>query len=84
MSDLLIQATISNLLVSTLLAGIAWSVQRRVRSASLVNLLWVVVLIKLVTPPMLLIPAIEIPNSRGPAMIRSGASGRNLACLDAG
>jgi beta-lactamase regulating signal transducer with metallopeptidase domain len=61
-SDLLIQATISNLLVSTLLAGFAWTVQVRVRSASLVNLLWVVVLIKLITPPMFLIPAIELPN----------------------
>jgi beta-lactamase regulating signal transducer with metallopeptidase domain len=60
-ADLLIQATISNLLVSTVLAGIAWTVQLRVRSASLVNLLWVIVLIKLVTPPMYLIPAIELP-----------------------
>jgi beta-lactamase regulating signal transducer with metallopeptidase domain len=61
-ADLLIQATISNLLISTLLAGIAWAVQLRVRSASLVNQLWVIVLIKLVTPPMYLIPAIELPS----------------------
>ena len=51
MFDLLVQATLSNLLVSTLLAGLAWIAQRRLRSASLVNLFWVIVLVKLVTPP---------------------------------
>ena len=40
MADFLIQATLSNLVVATILAVIAWAVQRRVRSASLANLLW--------------------------------------------
>jgi beta-lactamase regulating signal transducer with metallopeptidase domain len=58
--DLLVQAILSNLLVSTLLAGLAWIAQRRLRSPSLVNLLWLIVLVKLVTPPLFSIPAIEI------------------------
>ena len=78
MSDLLIQATISNLLVSTLLAGIAWTVQLRVRSASLVNLLWVIVLIKLVTPPMYFDTRHRTTQLFTiPAMMRSGTLGRN-------
>ncbi len=62
MFDLLIQATLSNLLVSTMLAALAWVVQLRVRSGSLVSLLWAIVLIKMVTPPVFLIPAVALPN----------------------
>jgi len=51
-ADFLIQATLSNLVVATILAVIAWVVQHRVRSASLANLLWAIVLIKMVTPPL--------------------------------
>jgi beta-lactamase regulating signal transducer with metallopeptidase domain len=58
--DLLLQTIVSNLLVSTLLAGVAWIAQRRLRSAALVNLLWVIVLVKLVTPPLFVIPAVHI------------------------
>jgi len=61
-ADFLIQATLSNFVVATVLALIAWTVQRRVRSASLANLLWALVLIKMVTPPMFAIPFLEIPS----------------------
>ena len=60
MSDFLIQAILSNLLVSTILAAIAWSVQRRYQAASLANLLWVIVLIKMITPPLFSIPLLEV------------------------
>ena len=62
MADFLIQATLSNLVVASILAVIAWVVQRRVRSASLSNLLWALVLIKLVTPPLFSIPVLEVPS----------------------
>ena len=62
MADFLLQATLSNLVVATILAIIAWWVQRRVRSASLANLLWALVLIKMVTPPLLSIPVFEVPS----------------------
>jgi bla regulator protein BlaR1 len=61
-TDFLIQATLSNLLVSTILAVIAWVVQRRFRSASLANLLWAIVLIKMVTPPLFSLPVVEVPR----------------------
>ncbi len=63
MIDFLIQATLSNLIVATALALVAWTVQRRVRSASLANLLWALVLIKLVTPPLWSIPLFEVPSA---------------------
>ena len=65
MVDFLIAATLSNLLVSTTLAGLAWIVQRRIPSPGLANLLWVIVMIKLITPPLVGIPAMTIPSISG-------------------
>ena len=62
MADFLIQATISNLAIATLVAVIAWWVQHRIRSASLANLLWALVLIKLITPPIFSVPVLQIPS----------------------
>lgn len=62
MTDFLLQATLSNLLVSTLLAGTAWLVQRRFQAASLANLLWVIVLVKMITPPLFSIPLLEVES----------------------
>ena len=62
MADFLIQATISNLAIATLIAVIAWWVQHRIRSASLANLLWALVLLKLITPPIFSVPFLQIPS----------------------
>ena len=62
MADLLIQASLSNLIVASILAVIAWLVQARVRSASLANLLWSLVLIKMITPPLFSLPVLEVPS----------------------
>ncbi len=62
MADFLIEATLSNLVVSTILAVIAWTLQRRVRSPALANLLWALVLIKMVTPPLVAIRVLEVPS----------------------
>lgn len=62
MTDYIIQATVSNLLFAGLLAFFAWAIQRNVKSASLANLLWAIVLFKLVTPPIVSFPVLAIPK----------------------
>lgn len=62
MVDFLVQATLSNFFFAFILAIIAWVVQRSVRSVSLANLLWALVLIKLVTPPLFAIPVFAVPS----------------------
>ena len=62
MADFLILATLSNLVVSAIIAVIAWVVQRRIRSAALANLLWAIVLVKMITPPLFSLPVIEVPS----------------------
>ena len=62
MVDFLIQMTIGNVLVASALALVAWVVQTRIQSASLANLLWALVLIKLITPPLFSIPVLECPS----------------------
>ncbi len=65
MVDFVVAATLSNLMVSTLLAVLALVVQRRIPSPGLANLLWVIVLIKLITPPVMTIPAMTVPSIAG-------------------
>jgi beta-lactamase regulating signal transducer with metallopeptidase domain len=62
MAAFLIQSTLSNLIVATLIACLAWIIQRKSKSASLANLLWALVLIKLVTPPLITLPIVAVPN----------------------
>ncbi len=71
MVDFLVAATLSNLLVSTILAVLAWVVQRRIPSPGLANLLWAIVLIKLVTPPFVAIPAMTVPSIAGASISTS-------------
>ncbi|MCH2179884.1 MAG: hypothetical protein MK106_13880 [Mariniblastus sp.] len=52
MADFLFQATLSNLIVSSLLAIAAYFIQRRYQAARLANVLWIMVVIKMVTPPL--------------------------------
>ncbi len=61
MSDLLLQLGVSNFCICTLLATVAWLVQGRVKRPDVAHLLWLLVLVKLVTPPILTVPLIEIP-----------------------
>ncbi len=68
MVDFLVAATLSNLLVSTVLAIFARLVQQRFSSPGLANLLWAVVLIKTVTPPLVAIPALAVPSFAGSSM----------------
>lgn len=56
MSEQLIGLALSNLAASAVLAGAAYLVHRHGRFPGLAHLLWVLVLLKLVTPPLLTLP----------------------------
>ena len=56
MTGLLGQVALSNLLFASVLAGLAYLVHRSGRHPSLAHGLWVVVLVKAITPPLLLLP----------------------------
>ena len=63
MTDLLLQVGVSNLCISLVLAMAAWAVQRTGKRPSVVHLLWLLVLAKLVTPPLFTLPLVAIPGA---------------------
>ena len=65
MADFILHAALSNLLVSALLAVVAWIIQQRYQSATLANFLWVMVLLKMVTPPLFALPLLEVTSIAG-------------------
>ncbi|MHC5024681.1 MAG: M56 family metallopeptidase, partial [Planctomycetota bacterium] len=60
MSDLLLQFGLSNLLISLALAIGAWAVHRTGKRPLVAHLLWLIVLAKLVTPPILTVPVLPV------------------------
>ena len=60
--ETIIQAAISNVILASGLALIAWVVSRFLKLPHLSYLLWLLVLVKLVTPPILSIPCIDLPK----------------------
>jgi bla regulator protein blaR1 len=52
---------VSNLLLATPIAAAAWLVQYRLRQPALAHILWLLVLLKLVTPPLFAVPLYELP-----------------------
>lgn len=65
MTAFLVQFALSNLLASIVLAAIAYAVHRTGRYPVLSHLLWVLVLVKLITPPLLSLPVAHIPSTSG-------------------
>ena len=66
------ELALSNILLSALLAVFAWIAHRDGRYPAIAHLLWVVVLLKLLTPPLFhlplpAIPASVLPTDPGPA-----------------
>lgn len=53
----------SNVVLASILALAAWFVQRRLQLASLARILWLLVLVKLVTPPLVDISLIKLPST---------------------
>lgn len=62
MTDLLFQFGISNLCISLGLAIVAWIVQTRSKRPHVAHLLWLLVLVKLVTPPIWTVPVVAVPG----------------------
>jgi beta-lactamase regulating signal transducer with metallopeptidase domain len=54
---------ISNVVLASLLALVAWFVGRRLRRHSIAHILWVLVLVKLVTPPLVSVPLRARPGA---------------------
>lgn len=79
MTDLILQIGASKLAVSVLLAGLAWTLQRRVRRPSLSHALWLLTLGALVMPPLVSIPVF----SPGAAGAFPGAAGAFPQAADA-
>lgn len=57
-----LQLVVSNIFVAGLIASLAWQVGRSGRQATLAHLLWLAFFIKLITPPIVLMP-ISVPES---------------------
>jgi beta-lactamase regulating signal transducer with metallopeptidase domain len=62
MTGLLAQVAFSNVLLSAVLAVLAAVVHRRGRYPSLAHALWVLVLLKVVTPPLVILPLLPEPG----------------------
>lgn len=62
MIDTLWQFGFSNLLVSLALALVAWAVQLRGKRPHVAHVLWLLVIAKLVTPPLFNAPVVEMPQ----------------------
>jgi bla regulator protein blaR1 len=59
---------ISNMLLASLLALAAFVVQRRLQLPAVARILWMLVLVKLVTPPLVNVPLVDLPSSMACAM----------------
>ena len=53
---------LSNVVLASLLALMAWFVQRKLRRPAAARILWVLVLVKLVTPPLVSVPLRQSPG----------------------
>ncbi len=62
MIDYWLQFGISNLILTLLLAVVAWTIHRFTNRPQVAHFLWLVVLVKLVIPPMVTIPMVPIPR----------------------
>lgn len=73
MTDLLLQIGASKLLVSAVLAGLAWLVQRRFAHPAVTHPLWLLVLVALLLPAVVSLPVLP-GESAAAAVISDGAA----------
>ncbi len=62
------QTLLSNIAIASLIGGLAWMVGRSGRRARLAHLLWVGFFIKLITPPLLVLPVIPVHSNGSPGV----------------
>ncbi|MFV2065187.1 MAG: M56 family metallopeptidase, partial [Chloroflexota bacterium] len=82
MTDLLVELAVSNLLISAAMAAAAYAVHRQGRYPGLAHLLWVLVLLKAITPPLLTLPIIPGIGA-GSAVVGEVVAGPSAARLSA-
>lgn len=68
----LLSWVVSNVMLALVLGLVAWFVQRRLARPALAHFLWVLVLVKLVTPPLVTVP---LGQSSGPMACTLGTCG---------
>jgi beta-lactamase regulating signal transducer with metallopeptidase domain len=66
MSELVFRVAAGNLVLSLALAAVAWAVQTWGRRPRIAHVLWLLVLVKLVTPPVVAVPVIAAPAASAP------------------
>ena len=59
---------LSNIILASLIALAAWFVQQRLARPAVARVLWILALVKLVTPPLASIPLIELPRTMACAL----------------
>lgn len=79
MVDILLQIGAAKLVVSAVLAGLAWLVQRRVGHPAVVYPLWLMVLVVLLLPAVVAVPVLPSGGAAPPAM-----AGDPVVVTDAG
>ncbi len=62
MIDVVLGFGLSNLCLSALMAVAAWTVQKKTNKPLLAHLLWLLVLVKLLTPSFITIPLLQVPG----------------------
>ncbi len=60
---LCLSCVLSNILLALLLGLVAWFIQRWLRWHGIAHVIWVLVLVKLVTPPLVRVPLYESPGN---------------------
>ncbi len=75
MIDAITELALSNAIFSFALAVLAWAVHRHGRYPAIAHLLWVVVLIKAVTPPLLVVPIPMAAALAAPTVLEPAAAG---------
>jgi beta-lactamase regulating signal transducer with metallopeptidase domain len=81
LTDSLVQVGLSNLLLSGALGALAYAVHRRGRYPALAHLMWVLTLIKVITPPLLILPIASLPTTTAQAPVVGSSSADGVAAL---
>ncbi|KAA3605531.1 MAG: hypothetical protein DWQ01_19635 [Planctomycetota bacterium] len=79
MIDLFLGVGFSHLCVSLLLACLAWMVQRKGNRPWLAHGLWLLVLVKLLTPPLISLPVLSLPGAVAPESFPMDLAGGEAA-----
>lgn len=74
--DALLRLVLTNAALSGLLALAAWAASRLVRRQAVVHTLWLLALLKLVTPPLVALPILPVQAEKAKETPRRAAGGR--------